>query len=77
MRKFWAVVIVAVLGLAWFFLAPTGRKAVEAIDDTATEITGKRAVDQGQPLRRDVEDISAQQKDRLRGMGLGQGTEPR
>lgn len=79
-RKLWTVIIVvalAVLGMSWFFLAPAGREAVEAIDHTADEVTGKRAVDQGQPLRREVEDISIQQKNRLRSMGLGGGAEKR
>ena len=79
-RKLWIVAIIAALaslGVYWLFLAPVGRKTVEAIDDTASEVTGKRAVDQGQPLRREAEDISAQQKERLRGMGLGQGSEQR
>jgi len=76
-RRLWIVIVavLAALGLCWFFLMPSGRKTVEAIDDTATEVTGKRAVDQGQPLRREVDDISAQQKDRLRGMRLDTGTE--
>jgi hypothetical protein len=79
-RKLWIVIALvglAVLGAFWFFLAPTGRKAVEAIDDTASEVTGKRAVDQYQPVRSEAEDISDHQRERLRQMGLGRDTEAR
>ena len=79
-RKFWAIVIVVglgALGALWFLLGPAGKESVEAIDHTADVLTGKRAVDQGQPLRREVEDISREQKDRLRGIGLDRGSESR
>ena len=75
-RKFWGIAIVvalAALGLIWFFVSPTGTAAVEAIDHTADEITGKRAVDQSQQLKSEVMDIRAEQKERLRSIGLGAG----
>ena len=77
-RKLWSFVIVlvlVVLGSLWFFLGPTGKEAVQAIDHTADEVTGKRAVDQGVPLRQEVRAISTEQKDRLRGIGLDRGTQ--
>ena len=79
-RRLWTVVIIvalAALGVWWFLLAPAGREAVEAIDQAADEATGKRAVDQYEPVRREVEDISAGQKDRLRATGLDRSAETR
>jgi hypothetical protein len=79
-RRLWTVVIIialATLGIGWFLLAPAGRDAVEAIDHTAGEVTGKRAVDQYEPIRSEVEDISAGQKDRLRAMQLDRSAETR
>ena len=72
-RKLWGVIVVAlvaVLGAIWFFLGPSGQATVEAIDQTAQQATGKHAVDQGQALRGEVQAISTEQKDRLRGVGL-------
>lgn len=79
-RKLWGIIIVvalAALGILGFFLCPTGREAVEAIDHTAGQVTGKRAVDLGEPLRREVKDISTDQKERLRRIGLSGATEGR
>jgi hypothetical protein len=77
-RKFWGTVIVValvILGAAWFFLGPTGRETVEAVHHTSDELTGKRAVDQGIPLREEARSISTDQKERLRGLGLERGAE--
>jgi hypothetical protein len=75
--KLWAFVIILVLagaGVLWFLLGPTGQAAVQAIDDTSSEVTGKRALDQYQPMRQEAKTISREQKDRLQGIGLEGGT---
>ncbi len=80
MRKLWGIIFVvalAALGVFWCFLCPTGRETVEAMDYTADEVTGKRAVDQGQPLRHEVKDFSTDQKEWLRRIGLGEAAEGR
>ena len=79
-RKTWGCIIaglLVVLGVIWFFLGPTGQATVEAIDQTASQATGKHAVDQGQALRQEAQAISTEQKDRLRGIGLDRSSQGR
>lgn len=79
-RKLWGIVLVvavAVVGIVWFVLCPTGKDTVEAIDNTADEVTGKRAMDQGQQIRSEVDDIRRDQKKRLRSIGADGSTEGR
>jgi hypothetical protein len=79
-RKTWCLIlagVLVVLGAVWFFLGPSGQATVEAIDQTASQATGHNAVNQGQALRQEVQAISTEQKDRLRGIGLDRGGESR
>lgn len=72
-RKRWTIIIAVAVGAIaalWFLRSPSGTDAVEAIDNTASEITGKRAIDQAQPLRAELQQISESHQERLRGAGL-------
>jgi hypothetical protein len=78
--KLWGIVLVvavAVVGIVWFVFSPAGKDAVQAIDNTAGEVTGKRAMDQGQQIRSEVDDIRKAQKERLRSIGADGDTESR
>lgn len=72
-RKRWTIIVavaVGAIGALWFLLSPRGGDTVEAIDNTASEITGKRAFDQAQPLKNELKDFSELHKERLREVGL-------
>ena len=61
-RRIWlvALLVATALGCGIFFMGGGGASATKAIDAAADELTGNRAVHQGQELKSQIKDIKRQ-----------------
>jgi len=58
--RFWAIVAIAVLAVAggiYFLASGDAASARQAVDDTAREVTGARAVQQGEEVKAQLKGI--------------------